>query len=548
MTQPLTLDEIYRFVIAQIGGPQATDVTLGNLLLAFGNAIEANQGGGGGGSQGPQGFQGNQGFQGAGGAQGNQGTQGFQGNQGFQGSTGAQGAQGAQGSGSIITGEGSPEGVVTHAVGGAYQDTTNGALYFKLTGTGNTGWAAGNGASPGINTGADVGAGFSPDQTVYQISIPGDTSSGSIVISDALAEAGTANGIFYITDGADGDQVVRIQLGSTGQFTTLFNKDGSVGFPAYIQIQALASLFSFAGNPNSNVTALAEGDTCFDTATPGIWQASAAGSASWSLATGTQGHQGNQGAQGAQGPSGGAQGAQGAQGFQGATGAQGAQGNQGTQGATGAQGTQGHQGFQGTQGFQGPQGQVGAQGTQGVQGFQGFQGTTGTGTQGPQGFQGPSGGAQGPQGFQGAMGTTGNQGVQGSQGHQGTQGTQGAQGAAGTNGSQGNQGTQGFQGIPGDVVPTNSQSANYVPVLSDLGKCIEMNSSSATTITLNTSVFSAGDTFEVCQVGTGTVTFVQGSGFTLTSYLGDLVLAGQWATATVRYRSGTAAVVAGALT
>lgn len=43
-------------------------------------------------------------------------------------------------SGAYVTGAGSPEGVVTASPGVVYQDTTNGLLYVKNTGTGNTGW------------------------------------------------------------------------------------------------------------------------------------------------------------------------------------------------------------------------------------------------------------------------------------------------------------------------------------------------------------------------------------------------------------------------
>jgi hypothetical protein len=40
----------------------------------------------------------------------------------------------------IRNGEGSPEGVEKSPVGTIYQDTTNGVLYIKETGTGNIGW------------------------------------------------------------------------------------------------------------------------------------------------------------------------------------------------------------------------------------------------------------------------------------------------------------------------------------------------------------------------------------------------------------------------
>lgn len=42
-------------------------------------------------------------------------------------------------------GAGSPEAVVTGIPGDAYHDQTNGAFYFKVTGTGNTGWVPGSG-------------------------------------------------------------------------------------------------------------------------------------------------------------------------------------------------------------------------------------------------------------------------------------------------------------------------------------------------------------------------------------------------------------------
>lgn len=40
----------------------------------------------------------------------------------------------------LNSGSGSPEGVVTATVGDVYMDTTNGKLYLKVSGTGNTGW------------------------------------------------------------------------------------------------------------------------------------------------------------------------------------------------------------------------------------------------------------------------------------------------------------------------------------------------------------------------------------------------------------------------
>lgn len=43
---------------------------------------------------------------------------------------------------SNCSGSGSPEGVVTRKPGAQYVDETNGFVYYKLSGTGNTGWVA----------------------------------------------------------------------------------------------------------------------------------------------------------------------------------------------------------------------------------------------------------------------------------------------------------------------------------------------------------------------------------------------------------------------
>lgn len=54
---------------------------------------------------------------------------------------------GAGGGGGNETGSGSPEGVVTAAPGAGYVDTSNGDLWVKQTGTGNTGWVLVTGAA-----------------------------------------------------------------------------------------------------------------------------------------------------------------------------------------------------------------------------------------------------------------------------------------------------------------------------------------------------------------------------------------------------------------
>lgn len=54
-----------------------------------------------------------------------------------------------------LDGEGSPEGVVTANIGAAYVDTLNQLVYFKVSGTGNTGWLlvlTQNGVETYVNT------------------------------------------------------------------------------------------------------------------------------------------------------------------------------------------------------------------------------------------------------------------------------------------------------------------------------------------------------------------------------------------------------------
>lgn len=57
----------------------------------------------------------------------------------------------------------------------------------------------------------------------------------------------------------------------------------------------------------------------------------------------------------------------------------------------------------------------------------------------------------------------------------------------------------------------NTQTASYVLVASDVGKRVVMNSASATTITVNTSLFGAGDTLEILNIGAGVCTITAGT-------------------------------------
>lgn len=64
----------------------------------------------------------------------------------------------------------------------------------------------------------------------------------------------------------------------------------------------------------------------------------------------------------------------------------------------------------------------------------------------------------------------------------------------------------------------NAQTGvTYTLVAADLGKWVTANNASAITITVPPSVFSAGNTINVQQIGAGQVSFAQGAGVTITS-------------------------------
>lgn len=84
------------------------------------------------------------------------------------------------------------------------------------------------------------------------------------------------------------------------------------------------------------------------------------------------------------------------------------------------------------------------------------------------------------------------------------------------------------------VISFNTQTANYVLVLADAGKMIEMNLSTANTVTIpaNASVaFPIGTEINFAQLGGGTTTIAASGGVTLRSYNNNLQLAGQYAIA-----------------
>ena len=58
---------------------------------------------------------------------------------------------------------------------------------------------------------------------------------------------------------------------------------------------------------------------------------------------------------------------------------------------------------------------------------------------------------------------------------------------------------------------TTAKTASYTLVAADAGTVVQMNSASATTITVNTALFSAGDTVQIQNVGTGVCTVTAGT-------------------------------------
>lgn len=95
-------------------------------------------------------------------------------------------------------------------------------------------------------------------------------------------------------------------------------------------------------------------------------------------------------------------------------------------------------------------------------------------------------------------------------------------------------------------VPVSAQTAAYTLVAGDAGSIVEVNSASAVSVTVPASTFAAGQIVEVCQMGAGQVTIVAGSGVTLRNANG-LKISAQYGSASIRFRSATEAVVAGAL-
>lgn len=85
----------------------------------------------------------------------------------------------------------------------------------------------------------------------------------------------------------------------------------------------------------------------------------------------------------------------------------------------------------------------------------------------------------------------------------------------------------------------SAQTASYVLVAANAGQHVTMNAATATTITVNTALFTAGDTLRITNIGAGTCTVTAGTA-TVTS-AGPLALV-QWASGILYFTTASAAI------
>lgn len=96
----------------------------------------------------------------------------------------------------------------------------------------------------------------------------------------------------------------------------------------------------------------------------------------------------------------------------------------------------------------------------------------------------------------------------------------------------------------------NAVTSAYTLVATDLGKLVEINSSSGVTVTIPTDSvsFTEGDRIDILQTGTGQVTLSPDTGVTLNSDSGKRKLLNQWAACTLIKRGSNTWVAIGNLT
>jgi hypothetical protein len=111
-----------------------------------------------------------------------------------------------------------------------------------------------------------------------------------------------------------------------------------------------------------------------------------------------------------------------------------------------------------------------------------------------------------------------------------------------------NTGDQDLSGYATKNLTLDRKTASYTLVAGDNNKLIEMNVATANNVTINNSVFTAGNQILVSQYGAGQVTFVAGSGVTLRSPSGKLKLTGKYSLATIIAISATEFYISGDLT
>lgn len=142
------------------------------------------------------------------------------------------------------SGEGSPVGTVTPAQQGArYHDTANGALYLAV-GVTNVDWAM----FGGYNFDVDPAPGIGVQPVGGNLGVFGgyaaDPFNGYLYLGDSYAAwNGTGNGLIWRGNGTDGEQVLEIKTGETGQHAgTLQDADGNMTVPGVVSAEGFVGV------------------------------------------------------------------------------------------------------------------------------------------------------------------------------------------------------------------------------------------------------------------------------------------------------------------
>ena len=88
-------------------------------------------------------------------------------------------------------------------------------------------------------------------------------------------------------------------------------------------------------------------------------------------------------------------------------------------------------------------------------------------------------------------------------------------------------------------IPVSTKTANYVLTAADAGTRVVMNAAGSTTITVNTSIFSAGDNLQISNIGAGVTTLTAGTA--TVSSAGPLAIP-QYGGGTLYFTSASAAI------